>query len=428
MSAFIFPPFENVNGRLSLDDVYVGSLMERFGSPLIVVSEKQIRENYRKLDQAFRGLYPNFSVRYAIKSYPNLSVVSILRQEGSGADCSTPGEIEIANKAGIPYNMISFTPNNASVNELLYGIERGVTINFDDISQMRLVADHMPDVVSFRVNPGVGRGEFPGVVTAGPGTKFGIPENAVKKAYREAIENGAIRFGMHMMAGSNSTDWEKICSTTEAFFNIAGSVSQELGIQFSFLDIGGGFGVPYRPGDGDLDLEKTAGGVIANLKEACSRYGMEEPELIVEPGRFIVANSALLLGKVTNVKDYDKTFVGTDIGMNLLLRPALYGSYHHIVIANDLNREPSGVVDIVGQICESTDKIAKDLMFPKAEDGDIVAVFNAGSYVSAMSSNYNGHPRPAEILIRDGKSFLIKESETTSDLMRGMHVPDHLTV
>ena len=426
MSASVFHPFENHNGRLALENIDLVDLSDKMGSPLLVVSENKIRENYRKLDQAFRKRYGKFSIRYAVKSYPNLAVISILRQEGAGADCSTPEEIKIANLAGIPHNRIAFTPNNAHKSELQYGIEKGVAINFDDIPQMRLVKDQLPEVVSFRVNPGVGGGEFPGIVTAGPKAKFGIPVSLVAAAFREAMKYGAKKFGMQMMAGSNVLDWNHFDAVTKAYFDLAGKVSKELGIQFQYLDIGGGFGVPYREGQKELDLEKSATCIVDNLRNACSKYDMEEPVLMVEPGRSMVSNSAVLLGKITNVKSYDKTFVGTDIGMNLLLRPALYGAFHHIVIANDLSREPSGEVDIVGQICESTDKIGKDIMFPKAEVGDTIAVFNAGAYVSSMSSNYNGHMRPAEVLVGKTGISIIKNAETSSDLVKGMIIPEHL--
>ena len=427
MKPFIFPPFENLNGHLSLEKVDLVGLMDKFGSPLLVVSENRIRENYRKLDKAFRRVYSKFSIRYAVKSNSNLAVISILRQEGAGADCSTPEEISMANMAGIPFPSITFTPNNAHREELEFGVQNGVSINFDDISQMRLVKDNLPETVSFRVNPGVGGGEFPGIVTAGANTKFGIPASIAESAYREALSTGAKKFGMQMMAGSNVLDWRHFDNISRVFFDLAGQISKRLGIQFEYLDIGGGFGVPYREEQNELDLDKTAECVISNLKDACSKYGMAEPELIVEPGRSMVSDAAILLGKVTNVKSYDRTFIGTDIGMNLLMRPALYGAYHHIVIANDLDRELTGRVDVVGQICESTDKIGVDMDFPETGIGDTIAIFNAGAYVSSMSSNYNGHLKPTELLIGDHGITVIREAENISDIVRGMNVPGFLT-
>ena len=426
MKPFIFPPFENQNGHLSLEKVDLVGLMDKFGSPLLVVSENRIRENYRKLSNAFRKLYSKFSIKYAVKSNSNLAVISILRQEGAGADCSTPEEIRMANMAGIPFPSITFTPNNAHREELEFGLQNGVSINFDDISQMRLVKDNLPDTVSFRVNPGVGGGEFPGIITAGANTKFGIPASITESAYMEALSLGAKKFGMQMMAGSNVLDWKHFDSISRVYFDLAGQISMKLGIQYEYLDIGGGFGVPYREEQKELDLDKTAECIVSNLKDACSKYGMAEPELIVEPGRSMVSNAAVLLGKVTNVKSYDRTFIGTDIGMNLLMRPALYGAYHHIVIANDLDRDLANKADVVGQICESTDRIGKDIMFPETRIGDTIAVFNAGAYVSSMSNNYNGHLRPNEVLIGDHGVSVIRKAEDVSDLVRGMTVPSHL--
>lgn len=427
MKPFVFSPFENHDGHLFLEKMDLVNLMEEYGSPLLVVSENRIRENYRKLEKAFRKIYGKFSIKYAVKSNSNLAVISILRQEGAGADCSTPEEIKIANMAGIPFRNITFTPNNAHRKELEFGIRNGVSINFDDLSQMRLVRENLPDTVSFRVNPGVGGGEFPGIVTAGSDTKFGIPASIAESAYREALSMGAKKFGMQMMAGSNVLDWKHFDNISKLYFDLAGQISSQLGIQFEYLDIGGGFGVPYKVEQKELDLEKTAECVVSNLKDTCSKYGLKEPELVVEPGRSMVSNSAVLLGKVTNVKSYDKTFVGTDIGMNLLMRPALYGAYHHIVIANNLDSDLTNKADVVGQICESTDRIGKDILLPETGIGDTIAVFNAGAYVSSMSSNYNGHLRPNEVLIGDHGVSIIRTAENIDDLIRGMNVPDYLT-
>ena len=426
MKASVFPPFENHNGTLSLDGVNVIDLGRRFGTPLIIVSERKIRENYRNIHGAFSRRYGNFSIRFAVKAYPNLAVISLLRQEGSGADVSTLEELKMATASDIDPRDITFTPNNASAEDLKTGSATGAMVNFDDISQMKLVGDTLPEVVSFRVNPGIGGGEFQGIVTAGPGTKFGIPASVAQSAYREAMSLGARKFGMQMMAGSNVLDWKHFDSISRVFFELAGELHKELGIEFEYLDIGGGFGVPYKPGQNPLDIDSVAEIVVSNLKEACSRHGMKEPQLIVEPGRYLVADSAIILGKVNNVKSYDRNFVGTDIGMNILIRPALYGAYHHIVVANRLDDDVSTKADVVGQICESTDRIGIDISLPDVDPGDFIAVFNCGAYVSGMSSNYNGHLRPTEVMVNDSSVDVIRKGEDFSDLIRGMAVPDRL--
>lgn len=426
MKPFVFPPFRNNDGALYLEGLDLVRAAHKIGTPLIAISENRIRENYRRIKLAFSSRYDKFAIRYAIKANPNLAVVSILRQEGSGADVSTVDEMKIALRAGVSADQITYTPNNASAEELKEAVESGVHINFDDIQQLELVRGHLPDIVSFRVNPGIGGGEFKGIVTAGPRTKFGIPGDKVVSFYRIAKELGAKKFGMQMMAGSNVLDWHHFNDISKAFFEMAGEVSRELGIQFAYLDLGGGFGVPYRPDQAALDIDRAAALIIGNLKEAAGKHGMEEPILVIEPGRYLVSDSAVIVGRINNIKSYDGVFVGTDVGMNILMRPALYGAYHHIVVANKLNEELGFKADIVGQICESTDKIGVDIEIATPEIGDFIAVFNAGSYVSSMSSNYNGHLKPAEILVHDGDYAIIRERETFENLVSGMKVPERL--
>lgn len=426
LKPFVFPPFCNQDGELYLEETNLVEAARNIGTPLIAVSENRIRKNYRRIYNAFKSRYPDFSIRYAIKAYPNLAIISIIRGEGGGADVSTVEEIKMAQLAGVSNELITYTPNNASAEDLATAVKIGVNINFDDIAQLNLVKTSLPETVSFRVNPGIGGGEFKGIVTAGPRTKFGIPTGVVDAAYKTAMDLGATKFGMQMMAGSNVLDWKHFDNISKAFFEMAGEVSRKLGIQFSYLDLGGGFGVPYRPEQTPLDIEKAAGIIVDNLKEACSKYGMKEPKLLIEPGRYIVSDSAVLIGRVNNIKAYDGTFVGTDIGMNILMRPALYGAYHHIVVANRLNDDLNFSADVVGQICESTDKIGVDIKLSNPQIDDYIGVFNAGAYVSSMSSNYNGHLRPAEILVGDEGYDVIREREGFKNLVAGMKVPDRL--
>lgn len=426
MKPVIFSPFKNRNGSLHFEETDLIETAREIGTPYIAMSEARIRDNYRRIFKAFHSKYSNFAIRYAVKANSNLAIIAVLRQEGSGADSSTVDEVRMAMKAGITAKEIAYTPNNASAEELNEAVNLGVHVNFDDIGQMNLIGSNLPHTVSFRVNPGIGGGEFKGIVTAGPRTKFGMPPEAVIPAYRQAKELGAKKFGMQMMAGSNVLDWKHFDIISKAFLDLAGRISQELGIRFSYLDLGGGFGVPYKTEQSPLDIEKAADAIVTNLKEACEKYGMDEPQLLIEPGRYLVADSGVIIGRVTNIKSYDANFIGTDVGMNILLRPALYGAYHHIVIANKLDSELDYRGDVVGQICESTDKIGVDIGLSKPEIGDYIAVFNAGAYVSSMSSNYNGHAKPAEILLRKGAYDIIRLRETFSDLVKGNVVPKTL--
>lgn len=319
-----------------------------------------------------------------------------------------------------------FTPNFQSRNDLLKALMSGIKINFDDISQYESIKDFRPEFVSFRINPGIGGGEFKGIITGGHETKFGIPEELAEKAYGLALKNGAKKFGIHMHGGSNNLDKEYFKKITDRFFKIVYRIQKNLNIKFDIIDIGGGFGVPYRDKEIPLDMDSVANFVIENFKN----YNLDkekEPVLVIEPGRYLVANSTILIGTITGIKNYDKKIVGTDVGMNILIRPALYGAYHKILIANNLNQMNKENVDIVGQICENTDKIASNRPMPEVNINDKIVIFNAGAYVYSMSSNYNGILRPMELLIDKNKQIhIIRERENFNDLIKNVRIPDYL--
>ncbi|MCL5783450.1 MAG: diaminopimelate decarboxylase [Candidatus Thermoplasmatota archaeon] len=426
MNQVIFPPFTSRDNRLFLEDHDLCELCDLHGTPLLVTSEKRLRENYRRIYNAFSSLYSRFEIRYAIKSNSNPAVISILRDEGSGVDVSSINELNIARYCGVPVEKILFSPNNASRDELLEALKNGVAVNFDDIGQLNILGDKHPETASFRINLNIEKGEFPGTTTAGPNAKFGMPESYAAEAYRQAREIGVRKFGIHVMIGSNVLSPDHFEHVAGEIFNAAGRISRETGIKFDFIDLGGGFGVPYRPEEKELNVDTVASSVINSLEKANAQYGLGNPKLLIEPGRYISADTTVLLGRVNNIKSYTKTFVGTDIGMNIMLRTALYGAYHHIVLANDLSRALSGPKEIVGQICENTDRIAKEREFPEARIDDIIAVFTSGSYVSSMSSNYNGRTRAREILLSDDGIHVVRERDKFEDFVRNTKIPDHL--
>jgi len=426
---FIVKPFLNKNGILYIYDINLVELSEKKGTPLLVTSEERLENNYFSIYNSFKKFYENFRINYAVKANSNPAILSIFRKLGSGADVASLGELFIARFAGFEKGSISFTSNYASKENLEFAVKSGITVNFDDISQLELIKENPPEITSFRINPGIGGGEFPGIVTGGHGSKFGIPENHVYNAYKKAMEflpGGVKRFGIHMHGGSNNLNVEYFKKITEKFFQIASNIRKELGINFEFLDIGGGFGVPYRINETPLNMEEVAEGIIDDFKKYYLN-GKDEPLLIVEPGRYLVADSTILLGKITAMKNYDKKIIGTDVGMNILIRPALYNAYHHIAIANKLDAPLIDDVTVVGQICENTDKIAENRRFPKAELGDIISIFNAGAYVFSMSSNYNGFLRPEEILIsKDSNIHIIRERDNYLDLLKNVKIPEYL--
>ncbi len=408
--------FSNRNGILFIEGTSAAELVSKYGTPLYVTSRRRIEENYKTMHEKFKKHFRKFSIKYAVKANSNPNIIRVLSECGAGADVSNLIELNLAREGGMKVSEMLMSPNNLAKEELRAAANEGATINFDDTGQMKLIADSLPETVCFRVNPGVGKGEFPGTTTAGPEAKFGIPETHIVEAYRQAMSFGAQKFGIQMMTGSNVLDPEYFGASTSRLMRIVSRISGELGINFDFVDIGGGYGVPYRPGEQNLDLDKVAENVHNSMETAMKSSGSEIPELLVEPGRYLVSDSTVLLATVTNVKKYEKTFVGTDAGMNTLMRPALYGAYHPIVVANRMNERQSLKADVVGQICENTDRLGKDREIPEVEYGDIIAVLDAGAYGYSMSNQFNGHGRAAEVMVEQGKERLIRRAENLQDL------------
>ena len=424
----IMPPLAQSEGRLRIGKREVVELASSFGTPCYVTDEQRVRHNCRRLIAAFERGYKKFRLNYAVKANNNLAILNILRQEGAGADCSCIEELNLAALASFRHDQLLYSGNYNSDYELAQGIESLAAVNLDDANLLhRLLKYGKPEVLSFRVNPGMGEGQYPGLVFGGENTKFGVTESNIVQAYAQAKEKGIKKFGIHMMTGSNVLNLDYFISVTRKLFEIAGKISRELGLDFEFVDVGGGFGVPYRPDESPLDIEKLGLRVSELFKEFVETMKVGDPYLMVEPGRFVVCDSTVLLGRVHHIKQVgSKIFVGTDIGMNTLLRPALYGAYHHIYVANKPLSKPESTVTVCGQVCENTDILAKDRSLPRLEIGDVIAVMNTGAYGYSMSSQYNSRPRPTEILVNDGQAETIRERETVMDLVARQRIPTRL--
>jgi len=404
----------------------LSALAESHGTPLYVTDEGRIRENYRRFTGAFLKYWRRFHTHYAIKANNGLAILNILRQEGAGADCSCVPELQLACMAKFDIDDILYSGIYNSTEELKFAAQLGVTINLDDVGPLdRLAKIGMPEEICFRINPGFGKAEFDKILCAGPESKFGIEESMAKKAYQKAKRLGAKRFGVHMMPGSSVLDERYFGKVTERLLQICRSVSKAADIEFEFVNIGGGFGVPYRPGEKTLNLDKVAKDVSEKMKATFEGAG-NTPWLYAEPGRYLVADSTVLLAKVHAIKSGRKKFIGVDVGMNTLLRPALYGAYHEMLVANRLSGTKKEKVSVVGPICENGDILAKDRLLPVMKEGDILALLNAGAYGYSMSSNYNTRPRPAEVLVSYGEEFLIREREGIADILDRQRIPGRL--
>jgi len=303
--------------------------------------------------------------------------------------------------------------------ELIFIADSNVTVNIDSFSELeRLLSHVVPNILSVRINPQIGSGHHDHCITAGPETKFGLWEKQTLKTYAEAKKAGVERFGIHMHVGSGILDLEPIILAFDNLLSMAKKIHDKIGLDFEFVDMGGGLGVPYRPETKELDVNIFSKKVLSLFKRRIAEYNLGTPFFCLEPGRYLVSDASILLSSVNTVKVTPfKKFVGVDAGFNTLVRPSMYGSYHHILVANKLTSQEKEIYDVVGPICESGDILARDRRLPKIEEGDLLAILNAGAYGFAMSSQYNSRPRAAEVLIKNKKRLLVRKRETFNSLV-----------
>ncbi len=420
------------DGILFIGDVPASSLAEKFGTPLYVINENLIRKRYRDLVEVLKGYYDKIRIHYAMKANSNLAVLKILKEEGAGLDCVSTGEVYLGLKAGFDPDKIIYTGNYFSNAELQDAFEQGIMINLDAISHIKRMAKiaqsakkDLP-LISFRINPEFGGGHHKHTFTAGKDIKFGILEDQVVEAYELAKQAGFTRFGVHMHIGSGILDISRFEKAAEKYFSIIQLVREKLGIIFEFIDFGGGLGIPYHIGEDPIPLEDYAGLLMGFFKNKIKELEFGEPTFIIEPGRYLACEASQVLVQVTTMKPTTyKNFIGVDAGFNTLVRPTMYGSWHEIIPVKKTGAETIKA-DIVGQICESGDVLGRDREIEKPEEGDYLAILDAGAYGFSMCSEYNSRPRPAEILVNGTNSWVVRRRETLEDLDRLQQVPDHL--
>ncbi|MFW5928800.1 MAG: diaminopimelate decarboxylase [Halobacteriota archaeon] len=379
-------------------DGVLEEVADRHGTPAYVTSLETVRRRYEEL----RETLPVDRVQYAAKANTNPRVLETIAELDGALDAVSHGEVEAALRAGFDADDVMYTGVNPSDDEIRSVAEAGATVNADCMSVVDRLADHHDGEMGVRVNPDVGAGHHDKVVTGGEGSKFGVPQDSVEQVFDQAASLGLEPVGLHAHVGSGVLDHEELLEAAEAVFSIARRLEAN-GRALDYVDVGGGLGVPYRPGDHRLDIEAYAAG----LEDA---YDLDA-DLVVEPGRYVVAESTVLLTRVTTRKP---GFAGVDAGMNTLLRPALYDSYHHV---SNLSRSaPVERVDVVGPICESGDVLAEDRELP-AREGDLLAVHTAGAYGAVMASRYNSRGLPAEVVVDGEDVEVVRERETPGDFL-----------
>lgn len=391
--------------------------VDRYETPFFLYDEKKLRANCRRITRAFRRRFPRFTPLYAVKANTNPRVLEIIFSEGWGADASSEAEAWISRELGAGG---MYTGNYTTEKEMRFVKRSGLLLNLDDVSMLDMLERiGAPRFLSFRINPGITRGSMKSLLFAGDDAKFGVRPREAVEAYRRARDLGVREFGIHMMTGSNVLDEEYFELITMKLLELAGQVQRKVGIEFSRVNIGGGFGVPYRPTERSLDLERVADGVRRAFDVQCARYGLGEPELLVEPGRLVAADCGWLVGTVHVIKRGRKTFVGIDAGMNDLPRPSIYDAYHHITVLGKPSNGAGRKVNIVGRLCENNDQFARDRALPPIEVGDHIVIHNAGAHSYSMGHNYNNRTRSAEYLLTArGAIRKIRRAETRQDLFR----------
>lgn len=393
-------------------------IVKEYGTPLYVYNEDIIRDRMHKVTQVIKK-YP-LTANYSIKANTNIHILKMGYEEGINADAMSPGEIEMLLKAGFESDRIFFVPNNVSRDELEYAVKKGIMTSLDSLDQLDLYGQVNPGgKCAVRLNPGVGAGHHEKVVTAGKKTKFGIAEEDVDKIFEIAKKHNLTIAGINQHVGSLYMDPEPFLKAVENFLRLAKKFEK-----LEFIDFGGGYGIPYHKLDDEqeFDMESFSKRFELLLDKFVEEYGYA-PLFKTEPGRYCVAEGAVLLGRVNATKhNSGKKYAGTDIGMNVLVRPSMYDSWHDVEIIRDnqvVSRDNLSEITVVGNICESGDILAKDRMLPEIKQGDLACILDAGAYGYSMCSSYNSRPRPAEVLItKDGQVKQIRRRETIEDLMR----------
>ena len=393
-------------------------LINKYGSPLYVYNEKILREKIRDMKNLVS--YENFIVNYSAKANSNLAILQIANEEGVHIDAMSPGEIFVEMKAGFSPAKIFYISNNVSNEEMQYAIDNDIIISVDSISQLKQYGKLNPNgKVCARFNGGIGAGHHEKVITAGKNTKFGIQLSEINELKNILDEYNLTLIGINQHIGSLFMEGEKYIQGVLAILEVAKNFDN-----LEFIDLGGGFGIPYNKLEDNyssLDLASLGSKLSKILNNFAEEYG-KKLTFKIEPGRYIAAECGVILGTVHSIKNNGNTkYVGTDIGFNVLARPVMYDSHHDIEVyrKSEIKSENIEPVTVVGNICETGDIIAKDRLLPNIIEGDILAVLDAGAYGHVMSSNYNNRLRPAEVLIREnGEAILIRKRDSLEDIIK----------
>jgi diaminopimelate decarboxylase len=392
------------------------NIIQKYPTPFHIYDEHGMRHYARKFSSAF-SWNPGFREFYAIKAAPNPYLMKILHQEGFGIDCSSYAELVLAEKLGMTGDEIMFTSNDTPAYEYKKAVEMGAIINLDDISHIEYLEKNvgLPNLVCFRYNPGSLK-EGNTIIGHPEEAKYGFTREQLFEGYQMLKEKGVTRFGLHTMVASNELDAAYFVETAQILFDLIVEIKQRVGIDIEFANLGGGIGIPYRPTEQPVDLDFMSHGIRKLYQEKIEANGLAPLRIYFESGRAMTGPFGFLVSTVLHIKKTYKQYAGLDSSMANLMRPALYGSYHHITVMGKEHQPHDQVYDVTGSLCENNDKFAINRPLPALEPGDLVVIHDTGAHGHAMGFNYNGKLRSAELLLREnGEVVQIRRAETLDD-------------
>ncbi len=399
-----------------LDKARLAELAERFPTPFYLYDEAAIRDNARRLTTAF-SVFPSFKEHFAVKALPNPFILKILAAEGFGADCASLPELVLAQKAGMAGEDLMFTSNETPAHEYQRAREFGAVVNLDDFTHIEFLekAAGIPKLVSCRYNPGPLK-EGNAIIGKPEEAKYGFTREQLFEGYRMLKAKGAERFGLHTMVASNELSADYHVETARILFELAAELKAKLGIRIEFVNVGGGAGIPYSPEQTALDYGYIASGMRKAYDQIVVPAGLDPLGLRMEWARIITGPYGWLVATAIHEKHIYRDYIGLDACMADLMRPGMYGAYHHMTVPGKETAPLAETYDVVGSLCENNDKFAVQRRLPKIDVGDFVVIHDAGAHGRAMGFNYNGKLRCGEVLLRsDGSAVQIRRRETMDD-------------
>lgn len=404
----------------------IAAIADEYGTPFHLYSERDIRTTARSLKDAFHWVsgdgFRNF---FAVKALPNPWVLSLLREEGMGFDCSSLPELELAAAAGAGPLDIVFSSNDTPPEEFVRASELGALINLDDISHIDMLVANpgMPEFISLRYNPGM-IASANTIIGKPDEAKYGFTRDQLREGFRLCRRAGARRFGLHAMVVSNERDPANLAETARTLFEQAVEIYERDSIRIELVNLGGGIGIPYEPHQNPVDLEDLSRRIQAMYQEIIEPSGLDPMRIVMENGRVVTGPNGYLVSRVRHRKETYRTFIGLDASMADLMRPGMYGAYHHITVLGKADEPLREVCDVTGSLCENNDKFAVQRGLPPVTVGDLVVIHDTGAHGHAMGFNYNGKLRGQEILLQEnGTVKRIRRAETVHDYFATLDFP-----